>query len=59
MLNTIIPMAGAGSPFVSAGYADPKPLVAVHGVLMIRVVIDNLTPKEEHQFICRQVLAGL
>ena len=56
MLNIVIPMAGAGSRFVSAGYADPKPLVRIHGVPMIRVVIDNLTPKEEHRFIfiCQQ-----
>ena len=56
MLNIVIPMAGAGSRFVSAGYADPKPLVRIHGVSMIRVVIDNLTPKGEHRFIfiCQQ-----
>jgi dTDP-glucose pyrophosphorylase len=56
MLNIVIPMAGAGSRFVAAGYMDPKPLVRVHGVPMIRVVINNLTPNEEHRFIfiCRQ-----
>jgi len=56
VLNIVIPMAGAGSRFASAGYADPKPLVRIHGVSMIRIVIDNLTPKEEHRFIfiCRQ-----
>ena len=56
MLSIVIPMAGAGSRFASAGYTDPKPLVRVHGVPMIRLVIDNLTPKEEHQFIfiCQQ-----
>lgn len=56
MLNLVIPMAGAGSRFVSAGYVDPKPLVCLHGVPMIRLVIENLRPREEHRFIfiCQQ-----
>lgn len=51
MLQIIVPMAGAGSRFAVAGYADPKPLIPVHGVPMIKVVIDNLTPAREHKFI--------
>jgi dTDP-glucose pyrophosphorylase len=51
MLQIIIPMAGAGSRFAVAGYKDPKPLIPIHGVPMIKVVIDNLTPKREHKFI--------
>jgi len=51
MLNIVIPMAGAGSRFALAGYKDPKPLIPVHGTPMIKVVIDNLTPKCEHRFI--------
>lgn len=51
MLNIVIPMAGAGSRFAKAGYKDPKPLIPVHGVPMIKVVIDNLTPDIEHRFI--------
>ncbi|TDV11121.1 glycosyltransferase family 2 protein [Paraburkholderia caballeronis] len=51
MLNIVIPMAGAGSRFARAGYADPKPLIPIHGVPMIRVVINNLTPAREHRFI--------
>lgn len=51
MLNIVIPMAGAGSRFVKAGYTDPKPLILVHGVPMIKVVIDNLRPVESHRFI--------
>jgi dTDP-glucose pyrophosphorylase len=51
MLNIVIPMAGAGSRFVVAGYADPKPLIRLHGVPMIRAVIENLRPNEEHRFI--------
>ncbi|MBS7556922.1 MULTISPECIES: glycosyltransferase family 2 protein [Pseudomonas] len=51
MLQIIVPMAGAGSRFAVAGYKDPKPLIPVHGVPMIKVVIDNLTPKRAHKFI--------
>lgn len=51
MLNIVIPMAGAGSRFVAAGYVDPKPLVRLHDVPMIRLVIENLRPKQEHRFI--------
>lgn len=51
MLQIIIPMAGAGSRFAVAGYKDPKPLIPLHGVPMIKVVIDNLTPARDHKFI--------
>lgn len=51
MLNIVVPMAGAGSRFSMAGYSDPKPLIDIKGVPMIRLVIDNLTPKKEHKFI--------
>ncbi|WP_426110392.1 glycosyltransferase family 2 protein [Massilia sp. PWRC2] len=51
MLNIVIPMAGRGSRFASAGFADPKPLIPLHGVPMIQVVIANLTPTVPHRFI--------
>lgn len=51
MLNIVIPMAGAGSRFAQAGFSDPKPLVPVHGIPMIRLVISNLRPACEHRFI--------
>lgn len=51
MLNIVVPMAGAGSRFSVAGYRDPKPLIPVRSVPMIKVVIDNLTPAREHRFI--------
>lgn len=56
MLNIVIPMAGAGSRFAKEGYLDPKPLIPVNDVPMIRVVIDNLTPVRPHRFIfvCQQ-----
>lgn len=51
MLNIVVPMAGRGSRFSDAGYLDPKPLIDVNGKHMIEVVINNLKPKCEHQFI--------
>jgi dTDP-glucose pyrophosphorylase len=51
MLNIVVPMAGAGSRFAQAGFSDPKPLITIHGVPMIRVVAENLRPTREHRFI--------
>lgn len=51
MLNIVIPMAGRGSRFADVGYSQPKPLIEIHNVPMIKLVIDNLRPKVEHRFI--------
>lgn len=51
MLNIVIPMAGAGSRFAQAGFEKPKPLIEVLGVPMIKIVIDNLRPSQQHRFI--------
>lgn len=51
MLNIVIPMAGAGSRFSSAGYTIPKPFIPLNGVPMIQVVIRNLRPSRPHRFI--------
>jgi dTDP-glucose pyrophosphorylase len=51
MLHIVIPMAGLGSRFARAGYDRPKPLIEVHGVPMIRLVIDNIRPQQCHRFI--------
>ena len=51
-INIVIPMAGAGSRFAKAGYQLPKPLIPVLGKPMIKLVIENLTPKNyETRFI--------
>ena len=50
-MNIVIPMAGAGSRFSSQGYTDPKPLIRINGVPMIRVVIENIKPAMPHKFI--------
>lgn len=44
-------MAGAGSRFSSAGYLDPKPLIRIKNIPMIRIVIENLRPNIPHRFI--------
>ena len=56
MLNIVIPMAGAGSRFVLSGYTEPKPLISIKGIPMIKLVIDNLRPNTAHRFIfiCQQ-----
>lgn len=41
-MNVLIPMAGAGSRFVAAGYTFPKPLIEVRGKPMIQLVTENL-----------------
>jgi len=56
MLNIVIPMAGYGSRFVSAGFLEPKPMIKVRGKPMIQLVVENLRPKKPHRFIfiCRE-----
>jgi len=44
-------MAGLGSRFTRAGYGVPKPLILVHGVPMIRLVIENIRPTIAHKFV--------
>jgi len=51
MLNIVIPMAGYGSRFKSAGYDLPKPLIHIHTKSLIQTVVENVTPKCEHRFI--------
>jgi NDP-sugar pyrophosphorylase family protein len=46
MINIVIPMAGLGSRFASAGYEKPKPFIDVLGMPMIERVIVNLDMKE-------------
>lgn len=50
-LNIVVPMAGRGSRFASAGYSDPKPLIPVGGRPMIQWVIENITPRRPHRFL--------
>ncbi|CAN7184104.1 glycosyltransferase family 2 protein [Phenylobacterium sp. LjRoot225] len=50
-LTIVVPMAGRGSRFADAGFKDPKPLIPVKGVPMIKLVIDNLRPSRPHRFV--------
>ena len=50
-LTIVVPMAGRGRRFADAGFKDPKPLIPVRGVPMIKLVIDNLTPRRPHRFV--------
>jgi dTDP-glucose pyrophosphorylase len=54
MINVIIPMAGAGSRFMSAGYKIPKPFIPVNGKPMIQSVIENLNIDGKHIFIIQK-----
>ena len=51
MLNVLVPMSGAGSRFAKAGYELPKPMIKVGRRMMIEVVIENIRPSCDHQFI--------
>ena len=53
-LNVLIPMAGAGSRFVQAGYTFPKPLIEVNGKPMIQVVVENLNIEANYIFIVQK-----
>jgi len=44
-LRIIIPMAGDGIRFKTAGYLTPKPLIDIEGKHMIQWVLDNLSSK--------------
>jgi len=55
-MKVLIPMAGAGSRFATAGYSFPKPLIAVKNLNdkpMIQVIVENLNVDAEHVFIVR------
>ncbi len=54
-INIVVPMAGAGSRFVEAGYKDPKPFIDVNGKCMIERVLDNLRyPNAKYILIVRK-----
>jgi dTDP-glucose pyrophosphorylase len=55
MVNIVIPMAGAGSRFVNAGYETPKPFIDVLGKPMIVRVMENLfLPNAKYFLIIRR-----
>jgi HAD superfamily hydrolase (TIGR01509 family) len=55
-MKILIPMAGAGSRFITAGFTFPKPLVAVKNMNdkpMIQVIAENLNIEAEHIYLVR------
>lgn len=53
-LNVLIPMAGAGSRFIQAGYTFPKPLIQVIDKPMIQVVVENLRLEANFIFVVQK-----
>ena len=53
-INVLIPMAGAGSRFATAGYKLPKPLIDVNGKPMIQRVVENLNIDGKFIFVVQQ-----
>ena len=55
MINIVIPMAGRGSRFQTAGYTFPKPLIEVYhnGIIkpMIQMVVENINIKGKYIFV--------
>ncbi len=52
--NVVIPMAGAGSRFVNAGYTFPKPLIEVNHKPMIQVIVENLNIKANFIYLVQK-----
>lgn len=53
-MNVVIPMSGAGSRFVSAGYTFPKPLISIGEKPMIQMAVENLNVNANFIFIVRR-----
>lgn len=53
-MNVLIPMAGAGSRFATAGYTFPKPLIDVRGKPMIQVVAENLNIDATYTYVVQK-----
>jgi NDP-sugar pyrophosphorylase family protein len=51
VLNIVLPIAGRGSRFATAGHQLPKPLIDVHGEPMIQTVVNNIRPRRPHRFV--------
>lgn len=50
-MNIVIPMAGRGSRFQTAGYTFPKPLIDVNNKPMIQTVVENLNMPGRYIFL--------
>lgn len=52
-INVLIPMAGAGSRFIDAGFSFPKPLIDINGKPMIEVVVNNLSIEANYIYLVK------
>ena len=53
-MKIVVPMAGAGSRFETAGYTFPKPLIEVQGEPMIAKVVKNLNLQGQYIFLVQK-----
>lgn len=53
-LNILIPMAGEGSRFKSAGYTLPKPMIMVNNKTMIQTVYENINLNGKYIFVIKK-----
>lgn len=53
-MNVIIPMSGAGSRFVNAGFTFPKPLISIDEKPMVQLAVENLNVNANFIFIVRR-----
>lgn len=53
-LNVLIPMSGAGSRFINAGFTFPKPLISISEKPMVQLVVENLNVQAQFIFIVRR-----
>ena len=54
-MQILIPMGGAGSRFVAAGYDKPKPFIEFHGKTMIENVIENLGYNNRYTMVMQRL----
>lgn len=53
-MNVLIPMSGAGSRFINAGFTFPKPLISIGEKPMIQLAVENLNVRANFIFIVRR-----
>lgn len=53
-VNILIPMAGSGSRFASAGYLKPKPIINVGGIPMIEAVVRSLNIDGNYIYVVQE-----
>ena len=57
--SVLVPMAGLGVRFASAGYSETKPLIPVSGKPMVVQAMRDLPRAQQHAFVLRGDMPGL